>query len=106
MRDRPAHCAACHGGFKLRRTAALRSLLFPGLGDWYLGHRGLAAMEIGFTTLLWIGLLLPDPEHPQTFFGFAAGAMVVLLFIHVPDSLLTRYIAGKGLYPAEPPREA
>jgi len=43
---KPAACPSCGGGIKSANNAAWLSLAFPGLGDWYLGYRWLAVMEM------------------------------------------------------------
>lgn len=98
---RPARCPICGGGFKSARTAALRSLLFPGLGDFYLGHWKFAIWETLVAGFLWLGVLLPDPNYVATagYYAFIAGFL--FLFVHVPDALITRYVARKGHYPAD-----
>lgn len=97
--DRPSACPSCAGRFKSVRTATLRSLLFPGLGDWYLGHRALAVVEMLFVALLWLGFFIPSEEYPFTLGGVLIGGLVLVVVIHVPDAVLTRYIARRGLYP-------
>jgi hypothetical protein len=51
--DAPLSCAKCGEEFKSPKKAALRSLLFPGLGDFYLGYRKYAMLEIMGAGLLW-----------------------------------------------------
>jgi hypothetical protein len=103
----PTACPSCQTGFKLARVAALRSLLFPGLGDLYLGHRGIAVLEILGAAIVWIRLILaplggtPDENGNVVVAGPAywviAVAMVVL--IHGIDAAMTHNFALKGHYP-------
>lgn len=96
----PDACPGCSRGFKSAHRAGLLSLLFPGLGDFYLGHRGFGMLEMLVAALIWVGALLPDPQNPATAGGqVLTGAFIFLLF-HVPDSIGTRYVGRKGLYPA------
>lgn len=95
----PRACAACGGDFKSVRTATLRSLLFPGLGDWYIGHRLLAGFEIAFVALLWLTVLIPTEEYPVTAASILGSGLVLFMFVHIPDAFLTRYIARRGVYP-------
>ena len=95
----PPACPACGRAFKQVKKAALLSLLFPGLGDFYLGHRGLAVMEMLGTALAWIVLMAPDPETPRTPGYYLFMIPFLLVFAHGIDCLLTRHIARKGLYP-------
>lgn len=100
---RPRSCPQCRGGIKSARTAGLRSLLFPGLGDLYLGHWKFAVFEIAFTALIWLGVMLPvmvpDPEFEVTAAGALTAAVILFVLIHVPDAIGTWYIGRKGLYP-------
>jgi hypothetical protein len=92
-------CSNCGGAFKVPKRAGMLSLLFPGFGDIYLGHRTLAAFEILVVAVIWMGALLPDPEYPLTGLGFVILAAFLVIFIHVPDAVGTWYIARMGLYP-------
>lgn len=86
-------CPKCRAQFKNPRKAALRSLLLPGWGDIYLGHRLLGGLELLGSLLVWgigVGLLLSnDPA--------GLGVAIVLLLIYNGfDSLLTLHMAKKG----------
>jgi hypothetical protein len=96
---RPATCPECGGGIKSARTAGLRSLLFPGLGDLYLGHGKLALLEMGVTALIWLTAFIPDPEYPLTPMGVLIMAVFIVVFVHGVDAVGTWYIGTKGLYP-------
>lgn len=102
MGDR--ECRACRGTFKSPRTAGLRSLLLPGLGDFYMGHRKLATLELSFTLLIWVVVMMPSPEYPMTGAELVFTAVFLFLFIHVPDAVGTWYLARRGVYPEEPGR--
>jgi hypothetical protein len=86
-------CPKCHALFKSPRKAALRSLLLPGLGDIYLGHRFLGFMELLGSLMIWgisIALLLSD-DPSDLIVG-----LVILLFYNGMDSLLSMHMAKKG----------
>jgi hypothetical protein len=118
----PAACPSCTGAFKLPNKAGWLSFIFPGLGDWYLGHRGFAVMEMISTGFLWLVLviaqLLPadpemaaaNPEVPATGGGYWLTVALILLGAHGLDAVMTRHFALKGHHPhgpapvaAEPP---
>jgi len=86
-------CTVCHAAFKTAKSAALRSLVLPGWGDWYLGHRFLGGCELVGSLIVWsfvFGMLAE---------GGAANAGVVvfiLAFYNGFDALLTRHMARKG----------
>lgn len=103
----PAACPSCGSGFKSARKAAFLSLLFPGLGDLYLGHRGFAAIELLGATFLWaIALVIPvlngatiDPDTGAALpldAVFWISTAVLLAFVHGMDALLTHHFAKKG----------
>jgi hypothetical protein len=104
----PAACPECRGALKSATKAGLLSLLFPGLGDLYLGHKGMATFELVVVALIWLGVMLPDPELPATAFENAVAGVFLFAFLHIPDAIATRYIGRKGQYPAgeSPPRPA
>jgi ssDNA-binding Zn-finger/Zn-ribbon topoisomerase 1 len=86
-------CPKCHARFKNPRKAALRSLLLPGWGDIYLGHRLLGGLELLGSLLIWLFaasvLLSNDPA--------VLGIAITLLLIYNGfDSLLTLHMAKKG----------
>ncbi len=100
----PDQCRSCAGAFKSGSRAGWLSLMMPGLGDWYLGHRGLAAVETLGAVMMWavIGLttLGPGAEaiNPAEMGAFAA---VLFTVMHAPDALITRRVGRKGIYPTE-----
>lgn len=98
--DHPDACPSCRGAFKSSKVAGLRSLLFPGLGDIYIGHWRFAIVEILVASVVWLSVLLPDGEGAATAGDRLAAAPVVFLLLHVTDAIATRYVARKGHYPA------
>lgn len=100
---RPDGCGACGGTFKSVKRATVRSLVFPGLGDWYLGHRKIAVFEMLIAAVIWLGVLLPDPAYPVTPVALVVTALFVAVFVHGADALTTRHIARKGFYPDRSP---
>lgn len=99
----PASCARCRTSVKSPRTAALRSLVLPGLGDFYLGHRVLASIEMAGSLASWaviIALMLSafDPNSEQSPAQAAVFGGVLLLIVNGFDALLTYAQAKKGLH--------
>ena len=103
---RPPSCPHCGGSFKSPRKAALLSLLFPGIGDWYLGHHVFAAVEIAVVSIAWMWLLGPLLRSLPTAGEVVTACSIFFVFFHGSDALVTRHIAGMGLYPGvtEKPR--
>ena len=96
-------CARCRTSVKSPRAAALRSLLLPGLGDFYLGHRFLASMEMVGSLAAWcviVAIMLPafGPNAEQSAMLAALSAGVLLLVVNGFDALLTYAQAKKGLH--------
>ncbi len=88
-----ASCPSCKAVFKSPQKAALRSMLLPGLGDIYLGHRLLGSFElIGalFVWLLVLSLLASGRAEDVTV------ALIFLLFFNGVDSALTLHMGKKG----------
>ena len=96
-------CARCRTSVKSPRTAALRSLVLPGLGDFYLGHRFLASLEMVGSLAAWcviIAVMLPafGPDSEQSAVLAAVFGGVLLLAVNGFDALLTYAQAKKGLH--------
>lgn len=97
-------CGACSQVFWKPSEVALRSLVFPSWGDFTLGHRGLAFVELSgycITWLLLIGVFLSVLADEGIARAIVVGIFVCILpaFQHCVDSALTYYVAKKGLYP-------
>lgn len=101
----PSACPACRGSFKSPDRAALLSLAFPGVGDWYLGHRGVAIVELlGACFMWWLFVLVPlvapgTPGAEPLNAAYWATVAIVLLVAHGVDALVTRHFALKGHHP-------
>ncbi|MEM9727370.1 MAG: hypothetical protein AAF997_02210 [Myxococcota bacterium] len=105
MDDAPDSCPRCGEPFKSPRKAALRSLLFPGLGDLYLGYRGYALLQMVGAGLLWalfVTVLVPA-VRARGFSGVlvALPAMAFVLLVHGGDAVLTRAKARSGLHSSD-----
>ena len=101
----PPACEGCGEVFKSPKKAALRSLLFPGLGDFYLGYRKYALLEIGGAAVLWglfLSTLIPAVRARGLDGALVAGPLFgLLVLVHVGDALLTRAKASTGLHSAD-----
>jgi predicted Zn finger-like uncharacterized protein len=86
-------CPQCRSDFKVPKQALLKSLVLPGWGDMYLGHRVLGAVELGVTVFVWamvLSLLLSgDPESLIV-------VCLMIFFYNGMDGLLTYHMAKKG----------
>jgi predicted Zn finger-like uncharacterized protein len=88
-----AACPRCNAVFKSPKKAMLRSLILPGWGDIYLGHRVLGALELLSACFIW--LLVLSSLLSGLAEDLIAGAMILTLFNGM-DCLLTYYMAQKG----------
>ncbi len=86
-------CPKCKAAFKKPMTAFLRSLLLPGLGDIYLGHRLLGVLELLGSVVVWAVVIFSVLQGDQA--GLII-ALLILLFYNGFDGLLTRHMARKG----------
>ncbi len=92
-------CPDCQADFKVPKKAFFKSLLLPGFGDIYLGHRALGILELIGSLLVWlvaISFLLSGEEMSLT------AAIFLLLFYNGIDGSLTYYMANKGYMLARP----
>jgi hypothetical protein len=86
-------CPACKASFKKPGKASLRSLLLPGLGDFYLGHRALGALELAGSIMVWVyAVSLAMSGRKEALFI----SLFLLLFYNGLDGMLTYYMAKKG----------
>lgn len=102
----PERCTKCAKGFKSGAKAGWLSLVFPGLGDMYLGHRMLGIMEIMGALFAWgffgFAFLSPGGEMGGGLDVVSLGVVVTMVFcfVHLPDAWITRRMGLKGIYPA------
>ena len=101
----PSLCPHCQGRFKSGSRAGLLSLAFPGLGDWYLGHRGLAICEMLGAAAMWSIMVLgwlgsQEAGEAASLATMAGVAVVMIVFVHGLDAWVTRHTGHKGIYPA------
>lgn len=98
----PPSCKECGEVFKSPKTAGLRSLIFPGLGDFYLGYRHYALLEIIGAGMLWalfLSTLVPAVMAKGKEGALVAAPLLGLIaVIHLGDALLTRAKAKTGLH--------
>jgi len=93
LEDMMAQCPDCGIEFKKPKTAFLKSLILPGWGDMYLGHRILGIFELMGSALVWmlvISVLFSGGSEN------IAMAVIIFLFYNLLDGLLTYHMAKKG----------
>ena len=98
----PESCEKCGEEFKSPKKAARRALIFPGLGDFYLGYRKYAMLEIAGAAVLWaLFLTTLVPAIKTRGLGgalVAAPFFALIVLLHVGDAFLTRTKARNGLH--------
>lgn len=88
-------CVECGEQFINPARPALMSLVLPGLGDLYLGHRLPAMFElVGFAVLIVVGTTATLNQPSQLPFY-----LIVIAIANTIDAVLTRHVAMKGLLP-------
>jgi hypothetical protein len=102
----PERCSRCAKGFKSGAKAGWLSLVFPGLGDLYLGHNLLGLVEILGALFGWglvaAAFLLPDEAGEVAEGGTAALVLlsvIAFVLMHGTDAWVTRRMGLKGIYP-------
>ena len=105
-------CVACGAEVKSPAKATLRSLLLPGLGEYYLGEREGAGVTLFVSVVLWlilVGAAVFALAGETSWLGFKIW-LGVLTTVHVYSAALTRIQSRKGMYsldgqlPSAPPR--
>jgi hypothetical protein len=107
----PDACPSCRAPFKSAKKAGLLSLAFPGLGDFYLGHKGFATFELLGGLFAWFILVVSpllaggivDETTGEVFLVNASywiTAAIILGIVHAIDGIMTHHFAEKGHHPA------
>jgi hypothetical protein len=108
----PPACPKCGAAFKSAKKAGLLSLAFPGLGDFYIGHKGFATLELLGGLMMWVFVVVSpllsggiiDEETGavlQTDAAYWTFAAVIIGIAHGMDAMMTHHFAMKGHYPAK-----
>lgn len=98
----PESCRHCWRPFKSARQVGWLSFIFPGLGDFYLGHRSFAIFKMIIAAILWIAVLSGAAfKNLQLLFPRLDTALILFVCMHGIDAIWTNHIAKKGIYPAE-----
>lgn len=107
VEGRPDRCSTCGGSFRSAAGAAGRSLLLPGLGDHYLGHRWYAAVEAAVSLLAWLLFAIIVTGAEASASTVLLAGTVVFAVMHGLDAAATWYVGRKAVYPGEEnPEEA
>jgi hypothetical protein len=103
---RPRACVTCGGRIKSVGVATVLSALVPGTGDWYLGHRGFAVVEMLGAGLLW-WVLVGQPVRDEIVHrdgeplgtGFWLFVLSAMAAVHLVAATMTWSFARKGHHP-------
>ena len=86
-------CPYCKVQLKEPKKALFKSLLLPGWGDLYLGHRALGILEILGSVIVWVVVVtLVGQGGVENL----AAALFVLLLYNGHDGVLTYHMGKKG----------
>lgn len=100
----PERCKQCTQSFKSGSRAGWLSLIFPGLGGIYLGHRWLGVAELFTALLIWGAFVIPLGadviSKDGSWIELAGVAGLIFLFVHGANCWITRRVGYKGIYPA------
>ncbi len=97
----PESCAKCFKPFKSPSKAVRLSLMFPGLGDLYLGHRALGIFELIGAIVIWLIILVATASNIYEISELIFTIVIVYVLMHGIDALSTWFMAKKGVLPAE-----
>lgn len=98
-----AECSSCSCEFRTPKQAAIRSFIFPGLGDIYLGSK-LGYLEVAFMLFLWVANIIGNQDliaqgaDPMEVW---MGTIIFFGIIHLLDSAKSHHVARKGIFPKE-----
>lgn len=98
-----AECPECKCEFRTPKQAAIRSFIFPGMGDIYLGSN-LGYLEAAFMGFLWWANitanrdLIAQGADPMTVW---MGTILFFGVIHLLDGVKSHYVGRKGIFPKE-----
>ena len=87
-------CLSCRAEFRSGRTAALRSLLLPGLGDIYLKHTAFGVFELFGSVVVWI-IVIAALQTGEP--GAIIMAVILFVVVNVVDYFVTKAMAKKGV---------
>lgn len=94
-------CPYCEAKFKTPLGGFVRSLILPGWGDIYLGHKGLGTFELLGSFVVWgvvivlVAGSLKSGQNADLTANLIIAA-VVLLFYNVSDAIFTYFMGKKG----------
>lgn len=98
-----AECPNCDCEFRTPKEAAIRSFIFPGLGDIYLGS-ALGYLEVGVMLLLWSTNIMANLERVAQGEDPMSVWMTTIIFfgvIHLLDAAKSHHVGSKGIFTKE-----
>lgn len=92
-------CPRCRKYFRTARSAALRSLALPGLGDLYLGNSFFAVLKLFGSAIILLMVLssIFTSKSPEELVGAVIGGLILVGFYNGLNALVTLSIAKKGI---------
>lgn len=98
----PERCLNCLQEFKSSKKAGILSFIMPGLGDIYLGSKGLGILELIGMVYVWLIFIAAAVEEQEAGGDVLAVSIVFLIILgifHFLDAMKSLYLGKKGIYP-------
>ena len=102
----PRRCRHCRQGFKSAKKAGWLTVLFPGLGNFYLKNRLSGFLEFSGALMVWMAYFLgarwmgvSGPVELSMSLHFLWGGLLVVS-LHGTDAMITSRVGKKGVYPS------
>ncbi len=96
---RPRSCPSCLRNFRRGWPTALSSLAIPGLGNYLIGYRGFAVLEVLIAAAIWAAYLLGPEVWGMSGVRSALGLGWLFAAVHGADAVLTWHVARSGVFP-------
>lgn len=97
----PESCPKCFKRFKSPSKAFRLSLMFPGIGNLYLGNKPLGIFELIAGIVIWLVVLVPAAEEFYEIGELLFTIVLVFVLMHGIDAIGTWFMAKKGIHPAD-----
>lgn len=101
LEGRPRACPSCLRGFRRSWWSALSSLAVPGLGNYRIGYRGFAVLELLAALGVWAAYIArPDVGGMSEVWSALAPGWIFAV-VHGGDAALTWHVARSGVFLSE-----
>jgi hypothetical protein len=98
LTGRPRSCPSCLRDFTRGWLSALSSLVIPGLGDFRIGYRAFAVLELLTAVTIWVAYLFGPEAWGMPGLRSALSPEWVFTAVHGADAVLTWRIVRSGIF--------